>query len=456
MDIIQNVLSSIGRIFTSPQLSSNEFLNFLMVFIFLGVIALIAYVIYLAITKSKEDPPVKDHKVLNAIKEQSEILERQLIKVGGMEGPKSLYGDLIKQLGENERYLVNVCPLTANVAGFLGPKEAGVFHMDLFVRKALRAGVRCFILPISTYIDDNKRPPLFPFSGKPAIVFRDENGTIQSRNALTIRKFISTLLGNLYTNPGQMDEPIILFIVADHQHLPDPVKQEKAYVSIMRDVADELNVLGNSALKTLGGYGSATGGRREREILMETRLEDLKGKVLVATTFDTRLQLKDAYKNMRPQLFEQCNFLPVVPSTELTTQPNVVASSSASKTSFSIRLTDVVGSKVNWKDQARTSLHACLQDSHLVVPTKEQVNEATRNGIQIIPIPFFYLNGREDKDETMEKTKAIQSTWNGYGWRVKEGEARFTKPAPIQPAPADPRTNARAAANLQPGQMVVR
>jgi hypothetical protein len=368
----------------------------------LGAIGIIVYVIYLAITKSKEEPPVKDHKVLHAIRERSDQIETQLTKVGGLEGPKSLYSDLINRLSERERYLVNVCPLTANVAGFIGPKEAGVFHADVYVRKALRAGVRCFILPISSYIDDNKRPPLFPFSGKPAIVFRDENGTIQSRNALTVRKFISTLLGNLYINPGQMDEPILLYIVADNQHLPDPVKQEKAYVSIMRDIAEELNAIGGSALKTLGGYGSATGGRREREILMETRLEDLKRKVLVATTFDTRLQLKDAYKNLRPQLFEQCNFLPVIPSTEQTSQPNVVASTSASKTSFSIRLTDIIGSTVDWKEQSRTALHACLQDNHLVMPTKDQVNEATNSGIQIIPIPFFYLNGTDDKDKNIK------------------------------------------------------
>jgi hypothetical protein len=449
MGLFEDLISSVGRVFTSPQLPREELVNFLMIFAVLGAIAIIIYVIYLAIAKSREEPPVKDAKVLNAIRERSDTLETQITKVGGLDGSKSLYSDLINQLSERERYLVNVCPLTANVAGFIGPKEAGVFNADLYVRKALRAGVRCFILPISSYIDDNKRPPLFPFSGKPAIVFRDENGTIQSRNALTVRKFISTLLGNLYINPGQMDEPILLYIVADHQHLPDPVKQEKAYVSIMRDVADELNAIGGSALKTLGGYGSATGGRREREILMETRLEDLKQKVLVATTFDTRLQLKDAYNNMTPRLFEQCNFLPIVPSTESTSRPNVVATSSSAKSSFSIRLTDVIGSRVNWKDQSRTALHACLQDSHLVMPTKEQVNEVTRNGIQVIPIPFFYL-------DTMDKVKQIQQSWNGYGWRLKEGEARFTKPAPIQPAPANPAMNARAAANLQPGQMTVR
>jgi hypothetical protein len=456
MEIIKDFFVSAGRIFTSPVLSNEDLINFLGIFAVFVAFAIIAYTIYVAITKSKEEPPVKDHLVLNAIKERNEVLETQITEVGGLEGPKSFYNDLIKNLAERERYLLNICPLTANVGGYLGPRKLGVFHVDTYIRKALRAGVRCFILPISSYIDDNKRPPLFPFSGKPAIVFRDENGSIQSRNALTVRRFISSLLGHLYMNPGQMDEPILLFLSADTKHLPDPIKEEKAYVSIMRDLAEELNAIGGSAMKTFSTYGSLTGGRKEREILTEISLEDLKRKVLVATTFDTRLQLKDAYKNMRPQLFEQCNFLPTPPSTETTSQANVVTSSSGSKTSMSIRLMDVIGSKVNWKDQSRTALHACLQDSHLVMPTKEQVEEATRSGIQIIPIPFFYLNETNKEDVNMQTLKKIHQSWNGYGWRLKEKEARYEKPIDIKPKEANPAMNARAEPNLQGGQMSVK
>jgi hypothetical protein len=450
--IFKDLIKSIVTIFTSPTIPKEAVIKFVLIFVVILIVTLIGYLIYIAITKSKEESPVTNKKVLTAIQEQSVQLETQLSKVGGLDGPKPLYGDLINRLSVREQYLLNLAPLTANVGGYIGPKQMGVFHVDLYLRKALRAGVRCFILPISTYIDDNKRPPLFPFSGKPAIVFRDENGTITSRNALTVKKFITSLMSNLYQNPAQANEPIILFLVADQQHLPDPVTQERAYVSVMRDLAEECNALGRSALKTLGTYGSATGGRREREILTETSLNDLKNKVLVATTFNTQLQLKNEYRNMSPKLFEQCNFLPSFLSGDpekQNPQANILQGSSTSNSSKNIRLADVIGSKVNWVDQTRTVLHACLQDSSSIVPTVEQVKEGLQKGIQVIPIPFFYL-------DDMETVKKIQRLWDGYGWKLKEGSARYTKPAPIQPAPANPKMNARASANLQPGQMVVR
>jgi hypothetical protein len=450
--IFQDFITSLGTIFTAPTIPHDTVINLVIIFTIILLLGLIGYLIYLAITKSRDESPVTSKKVLNAIQEQSVKLETQLSKVGGLDGPKPLYGDLINRLSDRERYLLNVAPLTANVGGYIGPKEKGVFHVDLYLRKALRAGVRCFVLPISTYIDDNKRPPLFPFSGKPAIVFRDENGTITSRNSLTVRRFISSLMSNLYQNPAQANEPILLYLVADEQHLPDPVTQEKAYVSVMRDLAEECNALGSAALKNLGGYGSATGGRREREILTEVSLEDLKNKVLVATTFNTQLQLKNEYRNMNPKLFEQCNFLPSYltgASEKQTVQPNILQGTSTSNASKNIRLTDVIGSKVDWVNQSRTVLHACLQDPSYILPTVDQVREGLQKGIQVIPIPFFYL-------DDMETVKKIQRMWDGYGWKVKEGSARYTKPAPIKPAPANPKMNARAAANLQPGQMVVR
>ncbi len=451
MEFIQDWGETLLRVSTAPTIPPETMWKLLFVFLFLIVVTMIGYMIYLAITKSKQEAPVTDHKVLHTSHVRSSQLETQLTKVGGLDGTKSLYDELLKKVGERERYLVNFCPLTAFVGGYIGPVDKGVFHADLYIRKALRAGVRCFVLPISTYIDDNKRPPLFPFSGKPAIVFRNQNGTITSINGLSVKKFISSLMNNLYQNPGQANEPIMIYLVADQQHLPDPLTQEKEYVQVMRGLAEELKELGNASLKTLGSYGSATGGRREREILTETRIEDLKGKILVATTFDTRLQLKGAYKNITPTLFEACNFLPTYLAGDpekANAQSNILQNASSSSASKSMKIGDVVGSKVNWVDQTRTILHACLQNDHLVMPTVEQVNEGVSKGVQVIPIPFFYL-------EDMETVKKIQKTWNGYGWRVKDASARFTKPAPIIPAPANPAMNARAAANLQPGQMVV-
>lgn len=452
MESIQDWGETLLRASISPTIPPETAWKLLFIFLFFIVATMIGYMIYMAITKSKQESPSTDHKVLHTTQVRTSELETQLTKVGGLDGSKSLYDDLLKNVNERQRYLINLCPLTAFVGGYIGPVEKGVFNVDLYLRKALRAGVRCFVLPISTYIDDNKRPPLFPFSGKPAIVFRNQNGTITSINGLSVKKFLTSLMNNLYLNPGQSNEPIMIYLVADQKHLPDPLTQEKEYVQVMRGLAEELEGLGNSSLKTLGSYGSATGGRREREILTETSIEDLKGKILFATTFDTRLQLKDAYKNVSPSLFEACHFLPTYLAGDpekANAQANILQNASTSNASKTLKLADVVGSKINWVDQTRTILHACLQNDHLVMPTVEQVNEGVSKGVQVIPIPFFYL-------DNMEMVKKIHRTWNGYGWRVKGEDARFTKPAPIIPAPANPAMNARAAANLQPGQMLVK
>jgi hypothetical protein len=38
----------------------------------------------------------------------------------GLEGRKSLYSTLINQLEPGERFLVNLCPLTASLGGYIG------------------------------------------------------------------------------------------------------------------------------------------------------------------------------------------------------------------------------------------------------------------------------------------------------------------------------------------------
>lgn len=362
---------------------------------------------------------------------------------------KSLYTTLIKQLDPLEQFLINLQPLTAVFGGCIGPTVDGVFSVDYYLQKALNMGIRSFVLPISTYVDPNKVPPIWPFSNRPAIVFRDKSGIITSRNGLTIKKFCDTLQLLLQSsNPTQSEEPILLHIVPVEGYVPDPVKEEKGYVTLMQDIAEELQSINSRRLVSLGQYGSAVGGARETEILTQTPLTDLKNKILVFTTFDVKIALKDAYSNKKGHLYEYANFIPqpvVGDAGTTSSQPNVLQGSNTGSGSKIIKLADIAGSKVNWMAQARTTFYGTYQDSPLEAPTASAVEGALKAGIQLIPIPFFYLDPTED-------TSKILNLWGGFAWKVKEKDARFTKPAPIVPAPVNPKFNARVDNTLQPGQ----
>jgi hypothetical protein len=412
------------------------------VFYGLGLLLLVIG-LSIIIIKATEKPVADDVKKLEY--ERQLLLNKSYSKLSGQ---NSLYTGLIKTLHPLEQYLVNLQPLTAVFGGYIGPTTNGVFSVEYYLQNALRMGIRSFVLPISTYTDPNKTPPYWPLSGKPAIVFRDQSGIITSRNALSIKKFCETLLVYQNENQAQSSEPILLHIVPVEGYVPDPVKEEKSYVLLMKDIADELRTINTKRLMTLGSFGNATGGENETKILTQLHLNDLKNKILIFTTFDTRLGLKDAYKNIKPNLYEFANFMPkplVADAGTTTTQPNVLQGVSTESGSKLIRLADISGSKINWANQARTTLYQANLDSYTEAPVSSAVANALKAGIHIIPIPFFYL----PFDKSMEE---IYKLWGGFAWKVKEKDLRFKKPEPIVPAPAKQSMNARVDSKLQPGQ----
>jgi len=357
-------------------------------------------------------------------------------------GQKSLYSDLIKGLEEGERYLVNLCPLTASLGGYIGSGEPGAFYSELYVQHALRAGIRSFVLPISTYLDDNKYPPNWPLSGDPAIVCRDLNGKIISLNGLSVKKFCSDIMTYMSENSTQANEPIILYIHETEEYVPDRIGQEEKYVKFMSKIATELDVIPvERRLTTLGGYGSGVGSANESVILTQIPLSNLKGKFIIMTNFDTKPALKTAYKNITPVLDNYVNF---------TVKPVVAANAglnvNTANSCRSLRLADVKTTKINWADQARTVWHMTTLDNPLATPPADTLDLAVKSGIQMIPVPFFMT-------KTTEELKPIWDAWKGYAWRLKVPSARYLKPAPVVPQPAKAQMNARVDSSLQPGQV---
>jgi hypothetical protein len=337
---------------------------------------------------------------------------------------------------------VNLCPLTASLGGYIGPLVGGVFDPEFYVTQALRAGIRSFVLPVSLYYDDNKTQPNWPLSGNPAIVCRNSAGKIISLNGMSIKKFCTLLVMYMSQNASQSNEPVLLYIDATPGYIPNPITEEKAYVQLTSNIANELSPIDPFRLLTISSYGSAVGGQRQREILTQIPLEDLKQKILVFTNFDINVGTKDTYaKTIKPLLFDYVNFV-YVP----VTAANI--GTTTAKNCFSIHLADTQGAQVNWSDQARISWVFAGQDDFTGAPDANMVLTATAAGIQSIPIPMFFGDA--------EQTKALWSQWSGYAWKIKKPDARYTKPPPVVPQKVKASLNARVDNKLQPGQTLIK
>jgi hypothetical protein len=243
-------------------------------------------------------------------------------------------------------------------------------------------------------------------------------------------------------NPTQSSEPILLFILEEKEHIPDKMSSEKNYASLLSKLASDLDVIpASTRLTTIGGYGSAVGSQNEANILTQVPLQQLQGKILIFTDFDTTIGLKPAYSGLGVTLATYTNF---------TLKPVIAqnAGLSVGSGARSIKLADISGSTVNWTDQARTVIHAATNEYSLDVPNVGAVDGATKKGIQVIPVPFYTMDKIAD-------VKPIWDLWKGYAWLLKEPEARYLKPDPVVPAKPSTKMNARVDANLQPGQMGV-
>lgn len=432
MELLTEFVNSLWITFTNPEPSAIAAKVLMTVLGFVIVIVIIVSIVTAVKQNSGTDPRVADKNIATAIAERRAGLDKQT----QLDGQNSFFAGLLPSIPTAERYLVNLCPLTASVGGYTGPLENGVFDSEYYLRKALRAGIRSFVLPISIYYDDTKQQPRWPYSGSPAIVYRAENGKIFSLNGLSIKKFCENLLIYKSENNRQIEEPILLALNEVEGYVPDKIRAEKEYVQLMSKIAKELEPLNPVRLTTLGPYGSAVGGQREMEILTQIPITDLRNKVLLFTTFDARIALKDAYNSIQPRLYDYVNFI---------SKP--VAESAGTATTIGsrvIRLEDIKGSKINWSDQARTVWHSTGLDAPSRLPTVELMGEALKNGIQSVTVPFYMID--------TDQVKAVWDLWGGYAWRVKPPMARYAKPTPVVPQNPSTALNARVDSNLQPGQ----
>ena len=423
-----------------------------------GIIVLLiltGLILFYVFSWASKDTLVSDGTVAATLAKQRASLEAIT-----MSAPNSFYNAMNQPsspvyLAEDEQYLINLCPLTASISGYIGPLADGVFDINAYLQKAFAAGIRSFVLPISTYYDDNKMAPNWPLSGSPAIVYRDANGTIQSLNGLTVAAFCEALMLKKATNPAQANEPILLYLHGIDGHIPDPKQDELKYVNFTSSIAQGLASLDPKngktyRLTTAEGVGSVVGGANQSTILTNIPLTKLQNKILIFTNFDVSVGMKNAYSKIHPRLSDYTNFV-----------YSPLSSAKKAGNAYSIHMSDITA---DYTAEYNATWLATLQDPLDAVPSATDVNNAIGICVQCIPLPLISTG-------MPPSLAAIYSQWGGYAFRVREGSprtegfqvaapsrgnTRFKKPKPIVPMKPSAKLNARVDPGMEPGQIPVR
>lgn len=329
-------------------------------------------------------------------------------------------------LPPNQSFLVNICPLTAYLGGYLGPPEEMMDEV-YYLQNAFKAGIRSFVLPITTYINVAKVPDNgWPYSGEPVLLARDPSDVVISKNGITIEAFLKALL-QFKSVSGYIDEPIFLFL---EDNVLDIDKKKINYVTFMNKIASSLNIIDPYRLTTVGSYGSVTGGKQQNKLLTEIPLSHMKGKIIIFTNFDTAQDDSKTLASYANFIYTKGSKGPKDPTLSVQT----------------LALENLPGSTVDYVSATRINWHIAKSSTPLTPPTLETVNIALAAGIQCIPIPFM--------STPMASVKEIWSLWNGASYILKPEGARYTQPDPVVPAQVSQRLNA-SIQGQEPGQVVV-
>ena len=324
-------------------------------------------------------------------------------------------------LPQNQSFLVNICPLTGYLGGYLGPPEQ-IFDATIYLQNAFRAGIRSFILPISTYLSSSKEPPTWPNSKDPALVCRDTSDIIISKNGITLDVFIEALIANRsVAGQGLNTDPIMLYI---EDHISDLDRSKINYVTFMKKIVTALKPLDPYRLTTYGSLGSCVGGTKQQQQMLLTQipLGAFSNKIIIFTNFDT-------VQDEENSLASYANF---IYGDDLPTR--------------TVGLEDLIGTTENYVSNSRINWYIATSKTPLVAPSIATVENALANGIQCIPIPFLSV--------PMSTVTDIWNLWKNSSAKLKAEKARYTQPAPVVPS----KVSTKLSASIQgqpPGNLVV-
>lgn len=347
---------------------------------------------------------------------------------------KSKSSLISQQVPANQKALVNFAPLTVMNPGYVGPTENGVYKENEAVSAALKAGARCFVLPIDYHENSGLPKPAFPASGEPCLLQRDSGGVIRSLNAGSIQK-VSEALANLAFNDviSLRTDPLVVVLY----FVKTPQPNSKEYLRYCSKVAKELNPL---IPFMLGQAPEGVYNRQARQDeLLYTPLQNLEKKVIIMSNIDTTIFRNP--KSVGIQAVSQREDLDFMTHLRLFAQTDVSlgATEKASQNQFprgyveSFSYYTAIPEK-RIKDTQDANRIRWVVAIPTETPSVKQMKTVMETlGVQAIPLTLYSFG---------ESEKPILDMWKSSGWKVKPENIRFTKPAPIQPKEPSPKLNA--------------
>jgi hypothetical protein len=336
-----------------------------------------------------------------------------------------------------ERCLVNYAPLTMMNPGYLGPEIDGVYNEAVSIRSGLRAGARCFVLPIDYHEDDSLQPPLYARKGEPCLLYRDQGGVIRSLNSGSIQRIAEVLADTAFNDIlNNKNDPILLILY----FIRTPPPNTKEYLRYLSSVAKQLSPLTSYHLgqTSEGVYNRQA---RQKEILF-TDISIFERKVILFSNADTSLFRNPQSVGLPPftpredldfwvhlRLFKQSPTELGV--TKLADDKTFAYGIAEQLSYYTVIPEDRKQSTVDF-NKIRWILAVNPPGTNPSNATTKSLLDAL--GVQCIPLSFFT---KVPEDET-----SSLALWTDSAWRFKPVPVRFRKPEPIQPKAPSPQLNA--------------
>jgi hypothetical protein len=397
-------------------------------FVFLFVVAVIVGISVVLNKTSEMSTPSNIQRISNL---QLPALEKVLSP-----SYKSKTGIIAQNIPVNQKALVNFAPLTVFQPGYLGPMVNGVYKEQEGVTAALKAGARCFVLPIDYHENSGLAKPAFPGVGEPCLLYRDEGGVIRSLNAGSIQKVAQTLANIAFNDVISLKrDPLIVVLY----FVRTPTPKTKEYLRYCSKVAKQLNPLIPTML------GQAPEGVYNRQAkqdeILYTALTNLERKTIIMSNIDTSI-----FRNPKSVGVQT---VPITEDLDFMVHLRLYG-----QTDNPIGATEKVGQNQMPRGYIeRLSYYTMIPDKRIpdtmdsnrirwaiTIPSETQAMEVKdlkqlleKIGVQCVSLPLYTF------DETK---KGILELWKSTGWIPKPLAARFTRPEPYKPLAPSTKLNA--------------
>jgi hypothetical protein len=345
----------------------------------------------------------------------------------------------VEPLSDDEKLLINVSPLTVTQPGYLGPLVDGVYNEKEGVADAIRAGARCFVLPIDYHENASLPSPQFALPEQPCLLVRDAGGNIRSLNSGSIQKIAETLSSVAFSQTVfTQNDPLI--VVLYFIRTPDANKNPKQYLRFCSSVAKQLgplipNMLGQTSE---GSYNR----QAKQDSLFFSNLSQFEKKVLIFSNIDTslfRTPEKAGLPAFQPK--EDLDFL-VHARIFKDTTAELGATEQMSNNQMPRAIVETVTYyTVIPEDRAKAVIDTTKIRWSLAIPAgpgtaaanldveKAQIL-ANTYGVQAIPLLLS------------EKPGDVMNMWRDSAWRPKPKAIRFVNPKPFVPQQPSGKLNA--------------